>query len=101
MDKLKDLLYGEAKPAPKRSPQSIQPHRCAKHVEDLMVAIANFEVQDQFSLVWQCMRSEKGTIKSIGLGQDKQANWSSNISDDHSQEPSRHSPPDVKPDHNV
>ncbi|KAI7828242.1 hypothetical protein BC939DRAFT_71691 [Gamsiella multidivaricata] len=73
MDKVKDLIYNEPTPAPKRTVESVQPHRCAKHVEDLMVAIMNFEVQDQFSLVWQCMRSEKG------------------------QEPARHSPPAVEP----
>ncbi|KAG0327880.1 hypothetical protein BGZ99_006685 [Dissophora globulifera] len=77
MDKLKDLLYGEPKPASGRTVDGVHPHRCAKHVEDLMNAIVNFQVEDQFGLVWQCMRSEKG------------------------QEPARHSPPDVKPDHNV
>ncbi|KAF9897607.1 hypothetical protein BX616_005284 [Lobosporangium transversale] len=60
----------------KKPSNSPQPHRCAKHVEDLMVAIMHFKVQDQFGLVWRCMRSEKG------------------------QEPPRHSP-NVKPDHNV
>ncbi|KAF9430933.1 Mitochondrial distribution and morphology protein 31, mitochondrial precursor [Podila epigama] len=60
MDKLQELLYGESKPAPRRSTENIHPHRCAKHVEDLMVAITNFDVQDQFSLVWKCMRSEQG-----------------------------------------
>ncbi|KAF9356494.1 hypothetical protein BGX26_005186 [Mortierella sp. AD094] len=50
MDKVKDFFYGEPKPAPKRSGDSVHPHRCAKHVEDLMVAIMNFEVEDQFSL---------------------------------------------------
>ncbi|KAF9332953.1 hypothetical protein BG006_004172 [Podila minutissima] len=77
MDKLKDLLYGEPKPAPRRPLDSVQPHRCAKHVEDLMVAITNFDVQDQFSIAWKCMQSEKGD------------------------EPLRHSPPEVKPDHTV
>ncbi|KAF9169263.1 hypothetical protein BGX20_010541 [Mortierella sp. AD010] len=62
MDKVKDFFYGESKPATKRSRDSVQPHRCAKHVEDLMVAITNFEVEDQ-------------------------------------QEPPRHFPPEVKPDH--
>ncbi|KAG0278058.1 hypothetical protein BGZ96_002551 [Linnemannia gamsii] len=80
MDKVKDLLYAEPTPsAPKHSntDAAVQPHRCAKHVEDLMVAIMNFEVEDQMSLVWKCMRSEKGD------------------------EPARHSVADVKSDHNV
>ncbi|KAF9092281.1 hypothetical protein BGX29_010529 [Mortierella sp. GBA35] len=81
MDKVKDLIYAEPTPAASKqtttTSTAIQPHRCAKHVEDLMVAIMNFEVEDQFSLVWKCMRSEKGD------------------------EPLRHSSPQVKPDHNV
>ncbi|KAF9154491.1 hypothetical protein BG015_000778 [Linnemannia schmuckeri] len=80
MDKVKDLLYAEpthSTPKHSNTNTAIQPHRCAKHVEDLMVAIMNFEVEDQMSLVWKCMRSEKGN------------------------EPARHSPADVKPDHNV
>ncbi|KAI8346456.1 hypothetical protein B0O80DRAFT_469104 [Mortierella sp. GBAus27b] len=64
--------------APHRQATSrIRPHRCAKHVEDLLLALANFEVQDQLQLVWKCMRSEKG------------------------QEPPRHSPPSTKPDRGV
>lgn len=66
MDKVKDLLYAEPTPSapPKHSNTNtaVQPHRCAKHVEDLMVAIMNFEVEDQMSLVWKCMRSEKGYV---------------------------------------
>ncbi|KAG9061778.1 hypothetical protein KI688_006929 [Linnemannia hyalina] len=81
MDKVKDLLYAEPTPSapPKHSNTNTvaQPHRCAKHVEDLMVAIMNFEVEDQMSLVWKCMRSEKGD------------------------EPARHLAAQVKPDHNV
>ncbi|KAF9120255.1 hypothetical protein BGW39_011541 [Mortierella sp. 14UC] len=82
MDKVKDLVYGEQTPsAPKHTTSNtttaVHPHRCAKHVEDLMVAIMNFEVEDQMSLVWKCMRSEKGD------------------------EPARHSPASVKPDHSV
>ncbi|KAG0379387.1 hypothetical protein BGX24_000650 [Mortierella sp. AD032] len=81
MDKVKDLVYGEPTPSSAQKHTSsttatVQPHRCAKHVEDLMVAITNFEVNDQMSLVWKCMQSEKGD------------------------EPARHSPA-VKPDHNV
>ncbi|KAF9131958.1 hypothetical protein BGX30_012891 [Mortierella sp. GBA39] len=82
MDKVKDLLYAEPTPSaapPKHSNTDTvaQPHRCAKHVEDLMVAIMNFEVEDQMALVWKCMRSEKGD------------------------EPARHSTAQVEPDHNV
>ncbi|KAF9905549.1 hypothetical protein EC991_001579 [Linnemannia zychae] len=82
MDKVKDFVYGEQTPSTPKHTRSntnatIQPHRCAKHVEDLMVAIMHFEVEDQMSLVWKCMRSEKGD------------------------EPARHSPTVAKPDHNV
>jgi hypothetical protein len=69
MDKIKDLVYNQQKPSePKHAtgntPATVRPHRCAKHVEDLMVAIMNFEVEDQMSLVWKCMRSEKGYVFS-------------------------------------
>ncbi|KAG0042267.1 hypothetical protein BGZ83_000701 [Gryganskiella cystojenkinii] len=77
MERLQEIIYGVPKPPTKRTRDDVQPHRCAKHVEDLLVAISNFEVQDQFSIVWKCMRSEKGD------------------------EPPRHSSPEVKPDHNV
>ncbi|KAF9964833.1 hypothetical protein BGZ70_005845 [Mortierella alpina] len=77
MDKIKDALYGEPEPVVRKPTPAVNPHRCAKHVEDLMGAIMNFEVEDQFSLVWKCMRSDKG------------------------HEPLRHSPPSVKPDHSV
>ncbi|KAG0206192.1 hypothetical protein BGX28_002327 [Mortierella sp. GBA30] len=77
MDKVKDAFYGEPRPVARNTGASAVPHRCAKHVEDLMIAIMNFEVQDQFGLVWKCMRGQKGD------------------------EPLRHIPPSVKPDHNV
>jgi len=60
MEKLQEIIYGVPKNPPKRSVDSVHPHRCAKHVEDLMVAITNFDVQDQFNIAWKCMRSEKG-----------------------------------------
>ncbi|KAF8930923.1 hypothetical protein BGZ58_007941 [Dissophora ornata] len=77
MDKVKGFFYGTPERAPKRTAESVQPHRCAKHVEDFLDAITNFDVQDQWSLVLQCMKSEEG------------------------QEPPRHSSPNVKPDQNV
>ncbi|KAF9922307.1 hypothetical protein FBU30_007594 [Linnemannia zychae] len=79
MDKLKDLLYSGSVPSEpiQTSATTARPHRCAKHVEDLMVAIMNFEVEDQMSIVWKCMQSEKGD------------------------EPARHIPAAARPGHNV
>jgi hypothetical protein len=87
MDKVKDIIYSEPEAPPKRTPRAIQPHRCAKHVEDFLVAVANFDVQDQWQLVRECMRSEKGqvytTVHPLMFQQDTYVgNASSNLIQD-------------------
>ncbi|KAF9962652.1 hypothetical protein BGZ65_008659, partial [Modicella reniformis] len=61
MDKIKDFFYGEpATPPTRRAVNPVEPHRCAKHLEDFLNAVANFEVQDQWhgSSQGTCMENQ-------------------------------------------
>ncbi|KAF9972664.1 hypothetical protein BGZ73_004200 [Actinomortierella ambigua] len=60
MDKIYDFFYGPPALAKKVSADQVKPHRCAKHLEDLLNAMASFEVDNRFQIFIDCMKAEPG-----------------------------------------
>ncbi|KAG0257297.1 hypothetical protein DFQ27_005203 [Actinomortierella ambigua] len=60
MDKIYDFFYGPPALATKSTSGKVKPHRCAKHLEDLLNAMVSFEVNNQFQIFVDCMKAEPG-----------------------------------------
>ncbi|KAG0234682.1 hypothetical protein BGW42_006302 [Actinomortierella wolfii] len=60
MDKIYDFFYGPPSLGKKGPSEKVKPHRCAKHLEDMLNAMANLEVDNQFQIFVDCMKAEPG-----------------------------------------